>query len=93
MQKTFLSTSNHINHVLFAGGSSPRSLPVLPAAVQPERAGVCGHVHPDRHARDAGMRRPGRHKCLYHHPLDGHADSAHRQEVSNNGVEIHEEII
>lgn len=76
-----------INHVLFihtyfTGGTSPRPLPLLPSAVQPQRTGIRGHVHPHRNARDPGMRGPGCHQCLYHDPLDGHASGAYRQEVS-----------
>lgn len=74
-----------INHVLFCrltGGTSPRSLPLIPSTVQPQRTGIRGHVHTHRNAGDTGMRGPGCHKCLYHNPLDGHASGAYRQEVS-----------
>lgn len=67
---------------LLVGRPSPGSLSVLPAVVQSQRAGLSGHLYADRHARDARMRRAGRHQRVHHHSLDGHEDRACGQEVS-----------
>lgn len=64
--------------MFIAGRPRPGSLPVVPAPVQPERAGVHRDLHADRDARDAGVRRPGGHERVHHDPLDGHEDCARR---------------
>lgn len=75
-----------------AGGTRPGSLPLVPAALQPQRTRLLGDLHSRRDARDPGVRRPGRHQRLHLHPLHGHALHTHRQQVSihvTNYVEKH----
>ena len=68
-----------------SGGTDPRPLPLVPAAVQPERARVRGHLHPDRHARDARVCRPGRHQRLHLRALHGHEVYAAGRKVGAAG--------
>lgn len=69
-----------------AGCPGPGSLFVIPAALQSQRARLSGHLHSDRHARDQGVCGARCHQCVHHHPLDGHENSPHRQEVSSNNI-------
>lgn len=66
-----------------AGRVGGGSLRVVPAAVQPQRAGVPGHVHAGRHAGDTRVRGAGVHVRLHHHTRHGHEVPAHRHHVSN----------
>lgn len=66
-----------LNNNTFLGSPCPRSLRVVPAAVQPQRAGVPGRLHAARHARDARVRRARRHQRLHHRARHGHEDTAH----------------
>lgn len=68
--------------IWFVGGADPGPLPVVPSAVQQERTRFPRNVHPDRDARNPGVRRAGRDERLHLHPLHGHEVHPHRQEVS-----------
>lgn len=69
----------YFNDNFFSGGASPRSLRIVPATVQPQRAGIPGSVYASRHARDSRVCRARRHQCLHHCTRHGHEDFTHRR--------------